>query len=234
MFTPKIVASGAEGGATLFEINYFGKKAYLAQSPAALQADAHVDRPGPGIRDRTGVPGRTFRYRQARLGVHIFDAEMAHIDSQRDVMAMLEGVHAIRHQGRHGAGQGAAGEAGHATVVLPKAPYPVITYADAMDMVNGGRIQDLNTGDDLGTEGEKVLGDIMMEKGYEMYWIVEYPEEAKPFYIMEKDGTPYSYSFDLDYKGQEMASGGQREHRYDRLRPAWRRRAWTRRPSIST
>ena len=72
-------------------------------------------------------------------------------------------------------------------------------------------------GEDLGTEGEKVLGDIMMEKGYEMYWIHEYPEEAKPFYIMEKEGTPYSYSFDLDYRGQEMASGGQREHRHDRL-----------------
>ena len=50
-----------------------------------------------------------------------------------------------------------------------------------------------------------------------MYWIVEYPEEAKPFYIMEKEGTPYSYSFDLDYKGQEISSGGQREHRYNVL-----------------
>jgi len=50
-----------------------------------------------------------------------------------------------------------------------------------------------------------------------MYWIVEYPEESKPFYIMEKDGTPLSYSFDLDYHGQEISSGGQREHRYDCL-----------------
>ena len=72
-------------------------------------------------------------------------------------------------------------------------------------------------GDDLGTEGEKLLGAVMAEKGYDMYWIVEYPEEAKPFYIMEKEGTPYSYSFDLDYKGQEISSGGQREHRYDVL-----------------
>jgi nondiscriminating aspartyl-tRNA synthetase len=75
----------------------------------------------------------------------------------------------------------------------------------------------LNMGDDLGTEGEKILGDIMGEKGYDVYWIVEYPEEAKPFYIMERDGTMFSFSFDLDYRGQEIASGGQREHRYDRL-----------------
>jgi len=92
----------------------------------------------------------------------------------------------------------------------------MISYADAVDMVCGAGFK-ICHGEDLGTEGEKVLGDIMMEKGYEMYWIYEYPEEAKPFYIMEKEGTPYSYSFDLDYRGQEMASGGQREHRHDRL-----------------
>ena len=57
----------------------------------------------------------------------------------------------------------------------------------------------------------------MAEKGCDLYFIAEYPEEAKPFYIMEKDGTSYSYSFDLDYRGQEISSGGQREHRYDKL-----------------
>jgi len=57
----------------------------------------------------------------------------------------------------------------------------------------------------------------MSEKGYDLYFIVEYPEEAKPFYIMEKSGTDLSFSFDLDYKGQEVSSGGQREHRYPEL-----------------
>ncbi len=66
-------------------------------------------------------------------------------------------------------------------------------------------------GDGPGDRGRKgPRRTIMAEKGYEMYFIHEYPEEAKPFYIMEKDGTPYSYWFDLDYAGQEMASGGQR------------------------
>ena len=102
------------------------------------------------------------------------------------------------------------------TVSVPKAPYPVIEYKDAVEMVQGTGMK-IELGDDLGTEGEKALGEVMKEKGYDMYWIVEYPEEAKPFYIMEKDGTPYSYSFDLDYKGQEISSGGQREHRYDHL-----------------
>jgi aspartyl-tRNA synthetase len=66
-------------------------------------------------------------------------------------------------------------------------------------------------------DGEKLVGEYMAEKGFPLYFICEYPEEEKPFYIMEKDGTSYSFSFDLDYKGQEISSGGQREHRYDRL-----------------
>jgi nondiscriminating aspartyl-tRNA synthetase len=214
-FTPKIVASGAEGGATLFEINYFGKKAYLAQSPQLYKQMLM----STGL-DRVFEIGQAFRAEPSDTVRHVsefisFDAEMAHIASQRDVMAMLEActqyvIKGVMERGKEQL------EKLNTTVVLPKAPYPMITYADAVDMVCGADFK-ICHGEDLGTEGEKVLGDIMMEKGYEMYWIYEYPEEAKPFYIMEKEGTPYSYSFDLDYKGQEMASGGQREHRIDKL-----------------
>jgi aspartyl-tRNA synthetase len=101
-------------------------------------------------------------------------------------------------------------------VVVPRAPYPIVSYEKAIGLVQSAGFK-IELGEDLGTEGEKLLGELMAQDGYEMYWIAEYPEAAKPFYIMEKDGTPYSYSFDLDYKGQEISSGGQREHRYDRL-----------------
>jgi len=58
----------------------------------------------------------------------------------------------------------------------------------------------------------------MKEKGHDLYFIVEYPSAIKPFYVMAKEDDPeYSYSFDLELKGDEMASGGQREHRYDVL-----------------
>jgi nondiscriminating aspartyl-tRNA synthetase len=214
-FTPKIVASGAEGGATLFEINYFGKKAYLAQSPQLYKQMLM----STGL-DRVFEIGQAFRAEPSDTVRHVsefisFDAEMAHIASQKDVMALLESctqyvIKGIMERGKEQL------EKLNATVTLPLAPYPLVSYAHAVDMVCEHGLKVCH-GDDLGTEGEKVLGDIMAEKGYEMYFIQEYPEEAKPFYIMEKDGTPYSYSFDLDYKGQEMASGGQREHRHDRL-----------------
>ena len=215
VFTPKIVASGAEGGATLFNIDYFGKKAYLAQSPQLYKQmlmSTGLDRVfeiGPAFR---AEPSDTIRHVSEFIS---FDAEMAHISSMRDVLDVLEGC--VQYTVEGVAKQAAEHLAKIGTQVkVPKTPYPVITYSDALERVQGQGME-LRMGDDLGTEGEKVLGQIMTAEGYDIYWIVEYPEEAKPFYIMEKDGTPFSYSFDLDYCGQEIASGGQREHRFDRL-----------------
>lgn len=215
VFTPKLVASGAEGGATLFELRYFDKCAYLAQSPQLYKQmlmSTGMDRVfeiGPAFR---AEPSDTVRHVSEFIS---FDGEMAFIESQRDVQKMIEGC-------TQSVIKGVIEQCDHqlkvlgADVELPKAPYPIIPYEEAVEMVKAEGMK-IALGDDLGTEGEKLLGDIMSRQGNDMYWIEEYPEEAKPFYIMEKDGTPYSYSFDLDYKGQEISSGGQREHRYDRL-----------------
>jgi nondiscriminating aspartyl-tRNA synthetase len=215
VFTPKIVASGAEGGASLFQIDYFGRPAYLAQSPQLYKQmlmSTGLDRVfemGPAFR---AEPSDTIRHVSEFIS---FDGEMAHIHGMREVLDVLEGC--VQYTAEGVAREGGEMLAKMGTEVkVPKTPYPVIAYSDALDMVVSEGL-DLRMGDDLGTEGEKTLGDIMAGKGYDVYWITEYPEEAKPFYIMEKDGSPFSFSFDLDYRGQEIASGGQREHRYDRL-----------------
>jgi len=170
--------------------------------------------------DRVFEIGPAFRAEPSDTVRHVsefisFDGEMAHIDSQSDVMAMIEGctqfvISEVKERG------GWALQALGCDISVPKAPYPLVSYEKAVEMVQGAGYS-IELGEDLGTEGEKMLGELMAQDGHDMYWIVEYPEEAKPFYIMEKDGTPYSFSFDLDYKGQEISSGGQREHRYDRL-----------------
>ncbi len=215
VFTPKVVASGAEGGSTLFKIDYFGQPAYLAQSPQLYKQmlmATGLDRIfeiSPAFR---AEPSDTIRHVSEFIS---FDGEMAHIRGMRDVLDVLEGCVQYTVEGVAKNGSELVSKLGM-EIKLPKTPYPVIAYADALEMVAAEGMS-LKMGDDLGTEGEKVLGDVMASKGYDVYWIVEYPEEAKPFYIMEKDGTPFSYSFDLDYRGQEIASGGQREHRYDRL-----------------
>ena len=213
--TPKIVASGAEGGATLFKLDYFGKDAYLAQSPQLYKQMLM----STGL-DRIYEIGPAFRAEHSNTNRHVtefmsFDGEMSWIDNMGDVMRMIEKIinHVLEGLKEKGAKQlTLLGK----EVIVQKAPYPTLTYADCISMLKktGFEIKD---GDDLGTEGEKAIGDIMSEKGQDLYWIAEYPEAEKPFYIMEKDGTPYSFSFDLDYKGQEISSGGQREHRYDVL-----------------
>jgi len=215
VFTPKIVSSGAEGGATLFKLDYFGRPAYLAQSPQLYKQmlmSTGLDRVkeiGPAFR---AEPSDTVRHVSEFIS---FDGEMAFIDSMRDVMDVIEGCMLAVADGVINKAAPQLELLG-AEVKAPKAPFPVLRYEDAVDMVAASGLS-IAQGDDLGTEGEKIIGALMEEKGHDMYWIAEYPEEAKPFYIMEKDGTPYSYSFDLDYKGQEISSGGQREHRYDVL-----------------
>jgi len=215
VFTPKIVASGAEGGATLFPIQYFDKNAYLAQSPQLYKQmlmSTGLDRVyeiAPAFR---AEPSDTVRHVSEFIS---FDGEMAFIDSQRDILEVIEGCMQYVIKEVADSCKDLIELIG-VPISVPKSPYPVLRYSEVLDILSSEGA-DIEEGEDLGTEEEKLLGEVMMSKGYEMYWIIEYPEKLKPFYIMEKDGTVFSHSFDLDYKGQEIASGGQREHRYDRL-----------------
>ncbi len=213
--TPKINSSGAEGGATLFKVDYFGRDAYLAQSPQLYKQILM----STGL-DRVFEMSPAFRAENSNTNRHVtefvsFDGEMSWISSEEEVMSMIEKIvdHVLKGIRERGAEQLAVlGK----DIGIPAVPYPRLTYEECLEMVREGGL-DIKDGDDLGTEGEKIVGDRMSSKGFDLYFICEYPEDAKPFYIMEKDGTPYSYSFDLDYRGQEISSGGQREHRIDRL-----------------
>ncbi len=220
--TPKMVGSGAEGGATLFQIEYFGQKAYLAQSPQLYKQmlmSTGIDRVfevSPAFR---AEPSDTVRHVSEFIS---FDGEMAFIEHQEDVMDEIELctqflISGVMEEGKH------LLDSIGAEVTMPRAPYPHLTYTECLDMINDNGLS-LPMGADLGTEGEKMVGEIMKERGYDMYWIKEYPEAEKPFYIMEKEDTPFSYSFDLDYRGQEISSGGQREHRPEVLAERMRKK----------
>ncbi len=211
--TPKILKAGAEGGATLFKLDYFGEEAYLAQSPQLFKQILMAT----GLK-RIYEIAPAFRAELSDTTRHLseftsLDFEMAFIKSQEDVMSAVEEMldSAVKAAMEHGRRQL---EILGLELKAPKRPYPRITFEDAKEMLAGKGKQVEN---DLDTEGEKILGDIMAEKGYDAYFVVEYPEAEKPFYIMQKDGTPWSYSFDLEFRGQELASGGQREHRPDIL-----------------
>jgi aspartyl-tRNA synthetase len=106
------------------------------------------------------------------------------------------------------------------TIEQPMTPFPRVKYKEAVEIVKAAGLR-IEHGDDLGTEGEKALGEAMKrEKNCELYFITEFPTALKrgTFYAKRSDEDPETTGyFDLDYKGQEIVSGGQREHRYDVL-----------------
>ena len=145
-----------------------------------------------------------------------FDGEVSWIEDQEDILRIIEeivvGAFASVREGAKEALTSLGVE-----IRVPSLPIPRVPYVEALERLRerGKRIRD---GDDIDTEGEKALGQSMAEKGHEMFFITEYPTAIKPFYVMANPEEPeYSYSFDLEYRGDEMASGGQREHRYDVL-----------------
>ena len=214
--TPKIVSEGAEGGATLFNVDYFGRKAYLAQSPQLykqiLMASGlnRVYEMAPVYR---AEPSDTVRHTSEYVS---FDAEIAFIDGMEDVMSTLEELMSFAIEKTTEKSGEEARRCGYELMGKLKRPFPRLKYTECLDML-GSEGKHVREGDDIDTEGEKAIGSIMREKGYDMYFITMYPSAIKPFYIMEENGTPYSFSFDLEYRGTEMASGGQREHRYREL-----------------
>lgn len=214
--TPKLAGAGAEGGATLFRTDYFGREAYLSQSPQLYKQMLM----STGL-DRVFEIAPAFRAEPSDTVRHVteftsFDAEVSWIESQEDVFRILETAvaHAIeRVRAEAGPELGLL----HADPKVPALPLRRVSYSEALEILRdaGKRVRD---GDDIDTEGEKAIGTALARDGKELYFLTEYPTALKPFYIMAKPDEPeVSFSFDLEYKGDEMASGGQREHRYDVL-----------------
>ncbi len=217
--TPNIIASSSEGGTEMFSLQYFEKKAFLAQSPQLYKQSLM----STGL-DRVYEIAWYFRAEEHNTRRHLnestaVDLEMAFIKSEEEVMQILEGL--VQHMWK--AAQTCTRELSllDKTLTVPKLPFLRVPYDDAIAMVQdtGSSIQ---WGEDLGTEEERQLGALLKkEKEAEFYFIVRYPLESKPFYTMP-DGEKYSRSFDLEVKGVELASGSQRihtvEHLQDRLK----------------
>jgi aspartyl-tRNA synthetase len=212
--TPKILRQGAEGGATLFTIDYFGEKAYLAQSPQLykqmlMATDMErVFEIAPAFR---AEPSDTVRHITEFTSV---DAEMAYIAGPEDlwdtVERMLSGTLEFASKELEKRGNPLA-----KMIPAVNVPFPRIPFEKAMEMLGHAPESDL-AGDD-----EKVLGEIVAkELKNDFYFITEFPSALKrsTFYAMRQDANPEKTQyFDLDFRGLELISGGQREHRLDRL-----------------
>ncbi len=217
--TSNIIAASSEGGTDTFTVDYFGRKCYLSQSPQLYKQMMMAS----GM-DRVFEIARYFRAEKHSTTRHLnestaFDLELAWIKDEEDVMAQIEGLlHAIW----KGVAENCAAEVETlgADVKIPALPFRRVAYEEALEIINGRSELALTFGDDIGTEAEKVLGKAMAEEGHEFYFITKWPLAPKPFYIMPEDGTQESRlcrAFDLDFKGVELISGGQRIHQPDLL-----------------
>jgi nondiscriminating aspartyl-tRNA synthetase len=215
--TPKIVAEATEGGANLFEIKYFDKKAYLAQSPQFYKQLMLLAGFG-----RVFEIAPVFRAEKHNTRRHVneytsFDFEMAWITDVDDVMKMEERM--LNHSFKK-TSEAAANELGLLGIelVVPKVPFKRIKYAEAIDLLNSEG-KELAVTDDIDPEAERLLGEIFPEKfGTDMVFLTHYPLELRPAYTMPSSTDEgMTESFDLTYKGMEITTGGQRIHIYDLL-----------------
>ena len=214
--TPKIVATGTEGGTELFPITYFGREAFMNQSPQLFK-QLMV---GSGL-ERVCEIGPIFRAEEHNTPRHLNEATS--IDFESAFFDHTEAMDACEHVVKS-AYEGVAENCGAQLEALglaedfevPDGEFPRITYEEALERVNAtGAIDDvLVWGDDLSTEAERALGDDV--GGH--FFITDWPSEVKPFYIKDHDDDPeVSTGFDLNHPRMELVSGGQREHRHDRL-----------------
>jgi aspartyl-tRNA synthetase len=217
--TPKIVAAGAEGGATLFKVQYFESEAYLSQSPQLYKQMlvASLERVYEITPYFRAEKFNTTRHLNESWGI---DVEQAYINSVEDVMQTAENLvaHIIDYVRRN-----YEEELELLGVELPKVspPFKRLKFTEAVDILRSEGVE-VSENEDLSDAAERKLGEIMAEKGNILYFIVGFPWASTGFYYMREEDGVYTRKFDLDYAGLEIASGGQREHRYERLVEALR------------
>jgi nondiscriminating aspartyl-tRNA synthetase len=217
--TPKLMASPSESNAELFKLDYFDTTAYLAQSPQFFKQMAQsagfgkIFDIGPVFR---ADPSFTSRHATEYTGV---DAEISWIDSHEDVMRMQEellvaGFTALA--AKHGA---EIKELFDVDFVVPNIPFPRIPLLEAKEIVAArGHVVDRND-DDLDPEGERQISAHVFETyGHEFVFLTDYPASIRPFYHMRNEENPaLTKSYDLVYRGTEITTGAQREHRVEVL-----------------
>lgn len=217
--SPKLLGAPSESGAELFELDYFGQKAYLAQSPQfykQMAMSAGFDKVfeiGPVFRAN---PSFTSRHDTEFTSV---DVEMSWIDSHFDIMDLEEDWLCFVLQGIEAECSTLLEKEFGITFKAPKSPFPRIAFSEAINILSdvGHTIPE---GEDIDPQGEKLLYNYVKEKyGHEFVFIYDYPVSVRPFYHMRHStDTSITKSYDLLWKGIEITTGAQREHRYALLK----------------
>ncbi len=210
VYTPSLMGTASETGADVFKMQYFDREAYLAQSPQFYKQMAQAS----GF-EKVFVMGPVFRAEPSFTSRHMteftgWDFEISYINSHEDVMSeeedlLVSGFKQLK-------------EGLDLEIDIPIKPFPRISMLEAKEKleklgVKQGRKYDLS-----GEEEIELSKMIKEETGHDFVFVTDWPIEARPFYHMRYEDNPtLTKSFDLLYKGLEVTTGSQREHRYDVL-----------------
>jgi aspartyl-tRNA synthetase len=219
LHSPKLMGSASESGAELFKVDYFERMAYLAQSPqfykqmAMAAGFGKVFEVGPVFRAN---PSFTSRHDTEFTSV---DVEISWVDSHEDVMAFEERwlAHVLA------AVKEMHGEQIEATfeteLSVPSVPFPRVTLEHAKELLRDHGHDAPGAGHDLDPPSERALSAIVKElHGHELTFVTDYPTTVRPFYHMRHpEDQTLTKSFDLLWRGIELTTGAQREHRYEQL-----------------
>ena len=216
--SPKFMSTPSESGAELFEVKYFDRKAYLAQSPQFYKQMAmacgfeRVFEVGPVFRAN---PSFTSRHDTEFTG---YDMEISFIDSHQDVISEEQkAIQYVLSKIKEVYGDQIK-KAYNREIVVPELPFPQVTMKEAKEILAKLNVPSEKAGD-LNPKEERQLSEhIKKEKNHEFVFVTEYPIDIRPFYHMRFEAQPnLTKSFDLLWNGLEITTGAQREHRYDIL-----------------
>lgn len=217
--TPKLIGTASESGSDVFEVKYFNRKAYLAQSPQFYKQMAIA-----GGFDKVFEVDPVFRAENSNTSRHTtefigFDLEFAYINSYEDVMDLEEELLISTFKNIKEKFGETIKRLYNIEVVVPTDKFPRVKLADLYDILE--ERYDYHVDDDektdLTTEAEKLAYKYAMDEyKSEFIFVTDYPKDKRAFYHMRKDGVAQGY--DLIWRGVEITTGAQREHRYEVLK----------------
>ena len=211
--SPKIVSSGAEGGANIFKLDYFGKEAFLTQSPQFYKQIM------VGVFERVYEIAPVFRAEKHDTSRHIneytsLDIEMGFIQNFYDVMQMetkmLSQIFDFLRENY-------VEEIKLLNLVIPSiTEIPAIKFEKAKEMVSKAFNREITDFEDFEPEEEKLLSQLIKKQtGCDFVFVTHYKASKRPFYAMNSSESPeLTDSFDLIFRGMEITTGGQRIHDY--------------------
>lgn len=217
--TPKLMASASESRAELFEVEYFEGKAFLAQSPQFFKQMAQaagfggIFEVGPAFR---ADPSFTSRHATEFTSV---DTELSWVESHEDVMELHEellvaGFTAVKE--KHGA---EIEKLFGLELEVPSRPFPRIPLAEAKEIVKAEGYEIPRADADMDPEGERrIAAHVKKTYGHDFVFLTDYAASIRPFYhMLHEDDPSLTKSYDLIYRGTEISTGAQREHRVEVL-----------------